>query len=100
MEVQSLRAIINEGDFNCLEVGSEAVISVKTDDGWEDDHRRFEVDSVVIRERSQLQEDPILFSLAAYETALGREELVSVLENMKKEIINITRIKWLKEDQQ
>lgn len=96
IESKNLRAMVAPGDHNCLKIGDEASLSFKNEDGkFEVQEAKFKVQSIVVRDRSNFLEDPILSGYVASEMGVSLDLFMKIVEGLDKDKINVTRFEWV-----
>ena len=96
---RKITAYVEGGDFNCLAIGAEAAMTFQNAKGGYDlnPSLKFKVRSVLVRNKSNLLNDPILRQTVAEEMGLGEEKFVEYLGTLKGDKVNTTRIEWIEE---
>ena len=99
---RSLQVYVSQGDRSCLPIGAMAFFSSQDDSGQfvKVEGSDFQVRAVVVRPRSDFNDDPTLAEYVAEDMGLSPEDFMNYLSGMNKDLVNLTYINWDVEEPQ
>ncbi|MCJ8277612.1 MAG: hypothetical protein HRT44_05385 [Bdellovibrionales bacterium] len=95
---KTMKVFVGAGDKQCLPLGAQGQYeALNADDNFELMGDKFTVQSIVVRPKADLLDDPILLEYLAQDMGLTTEMFKAHIENMRNDFVNMIFMTWEEE---